>query len=53
LKYCTEEAGKEAFACARTPCLRLRSASEDAHRGRLVALLVSSSLSRDHRQTYK
>jgi len=24
LKYCTEEAGKEAFACARTPRLRLR-----------------------------
>jgi len=22
-KYCTEEAGKEAFACARTPRLRL------------------------------
>jgi len=24
LKYCAEEAGKEAFACARTPRLRLR-----------------------------
>jgi len=23
LKYCTEEAGKEAFACARTPRLRV------------------------------
>jgi len=28
LKYCTEEAGKEAFACARTPRLRLRLQNE-------------------------
>jgi len=37
LKYCTEEAGKEAFACARTPRLRLRL------RGRFRCQLIIDS----------